>query len=241
MRLSFSRPNLVRPWPKLALVCVACLGLAFGSSATLRHEVTVLTTGARAALINAGLVRSGQLSLVHLRPAYDVAPQQGWAPARPTVLPDLGQVLGPYTSQDGLITFDSTLPEQARAAVLTFDLVLFGSWDASNQPYGGVEGDGIVFGVNGVPFHRALFQNWGRDQGYRAARVTIGETDYALTLVRRSAWQDYRGTGAAFDSRWTLRLEATGHPAPLRLTLRSTANDLADEHFALAHLTVQHD
>lgn len=233
--------KMARNWRRLAGLGVACVAVLVGTSAPLRHEASVLATGARAGLINAGLLHLGQLAVAHVRPAPIAAPDDGWTPARLSDLHATGPILGPFSSRDGTIAFSSAIPAQAGEAVISFDLYLFGSWDGRFQPYGGVEGDGIVFSVNGVPFHREIFQNWGRAEAYRSATVSFADTTYALTLVRQSAQQDYRGTGAHFDSSWSLRLEAEGHPAQMRFALHSTANDPADEHFAVARLVVQHD
>jgi len=233
-----------RPRKALILAGLACAVLALSASPRARHEVAVLSNTAQAALIHAGVMHLGQLAVSHVRPQArggDIAAAQDWWPTQSARLPATGPYIGPFGEKDGTILFAPDIPEAATEAVIALDLHLFGSWDARHAVYGGVEGDGIVFGINGVPFHRALFQNWGRSETYRSTRVQIGDTTYALGLVRNRAGQDYRGVGRPFDSTWSLRLEAEGHPAHLHLSLHGTANDPSDEFFALANVQVFYD
>ena len=229
-------PHAVR----VALACTLCATLALATSPQLRKELAVMANGANAALIHAGALRLGQLAVDHVRPARHPAPY-AIEPDRHATLPTIGAFDGTFTRQDGTVTLHPDIPPTATEAVVTLDLWLLGSWDARHPRYGAVEGDGIVFSVNGVPFHRALFQNWGRSAPYRTAQVQIGQTTVALTLLRESTEGDYRAKGKAFDTLWSVRLEATGHPHALRLGLHATANDPSDEHFALSHVQVFHD
>jgi hypothetical protein len=190
------------------------------------------------AAIRAGLWPDGALALHALTPISDDTSLQGWSLPRQSTLPQLGRYLGPFAQADGPIQFDPALPATARRAAISFDLHLFGSWDARHPRWGGAEGDSVIFGINGVPLWREMFQNWGQQTTHRHHAITIAGTTYGLTLVRLTQGQDYRARGTSFDQSWHVQIDAQGDAAPLHLQLRSSANDPKDEFFGLTNLRV---
>jgi hypothetical protein len=142
---------------------------------------------------------------------------------------------------DGTLTFDSAIPAGATEARIEFDMHLFGSWDGAHPVYGGAEGDGVMFTVNGTPISHELFQATNLSNTQRAATLEVDGTTYAMTLTRDATRNDYRGTGYGFDESWSVQIEATGNPGQMQLMMRNTTNDSTDEHFGIANMQVSHN
>lgn len=229
---------------KLGLVVLLCVVCLLGVT-PLRMRALYLVQEGHTLAIRAGLVDYPALGLTDVRPAMqdDFAGSDitGWSLQKRTVKQALGPMLGPFTKTDPVLVYAPALPAQADHAVITFDLHLFGSWDARHPRWGGADGDAMIFGINDQPLWQELFQNWGQQRSHRRNLATIGGARYGLTLVRTALRQDYRGWNKSFDESWHIRLEAEGDLTDMRLSLRSTANDPTDEWFGITNLAVLHN
>jgi hypothetical protein len=167
---------------------------------------------------------------------FDISNLSGWSIERQGYTDSLDRFLGPYSNEARTtpLSYTFEMPDGTGRAVVDFDLLLFGSWDALDPQWASPDGDGMIFEINGTPVSAELFHT--SDRRYHRSRVAhavIDGTTYRLALTDPIFGQHFGMNADSGDQSWHVRIEAVSPNETMELAMRNTANDHTSEVFGV--------
>lgn len=221
------------------VLTAASVGLGLGAIASVRTGVFDLGAGIQGSLSNAAVAGIGRLGFgqtLLTSMGFDDGNFDGWSHARSGHSEHWGTFLGPFGNELNTTPLEYTvqLAEDAKGAVIEFDMLIIDGWDGRDPRWSGPNGDAVRLMIDGHDIAREVFVdghefrnawNGGQQELWqdRSSSIQIGDASYRVTMALAENGQNF-GIGARYDSTWRVRVEAINVPTDFKFGLQTDLN-----------------